>query len=341
MKAIHRRFSMPATMLAATVLVGGNDAAAQTAPPLQVPLPKTAAEVAGPVPGNTMTNAYVQQVGRMAYLWGYPMVNAHNRRAAFAQAPEPGLLGGVVPMAPVGFNQMLTDYIKPEETFIVCPNQDVAYGAGFTALDKEPTVVQVPDFGDRFYVYALYDQRTDEIARIGKQYGTKPGFYMIVGPNWKGKVPKGVTAAVRSSTDLVFVVPRVFKEATPEDTAAVQPVIDQIVMYPLSQFDGKMKTKDYSKCNPNPWSGDCHPYRKRSRLHQTCAGSGIGSEPSVARQDHWCGTDRSPTFERRASEHERQLDHGPLALTVVGRSGVDFYFLALASDTDSHRLSGL
>jgi hypothetical protein len=31
MKALHRKFSMPATILAATVLVGGNDAAAQTA----------------------------------------------------------------------------------------------------------------------------------------------------------------------------------------------------------------------------------------------------------------------------------------------------------------------
>ena len=70
---------------------------------------------------------------------------------------------------------------------------------------------------------------------------------MIVGPNWKGAVPEGITAAIRSSTDLVFVVPRVFKAATPEDTAAVQPLIDQIVMYPLSQFDGKMKTKDYVK----------------------------------------------------------------------------------------------
>ena len=39
-------------------------------------------------------------------------------------------------IAPVGFNQMLTDYLKPDQTFIVCPNQDVAYGAGFTALDK-------------------------------------------------------------------------------------------------------------------------------------------------------------------------------------------------------------
>ena len=52
---------------------------------------------------------------------------------------------------------------------------------------------------------------------------------------------------MRSSTDLVFVVPRIFKDSTPEDTAAVQPVIDQIVMYPLSQFDGTMKTKDYGK----------------------------------------------------------------------------------------------
>jgi hypothetical protein len=215
--------------------------------PLQVPTPKTAADVAGPVPGNNMTKAYVQLVGQMAYVWGYAMVNAHNRHAAFAHVPAPGLLGGVVPVAPIGYNQMLTDYIKPDQTFIVCPNQDVTYGAGFTALDKEPTVLQVPDFGDRFYVYAMYDQRTDEIGRIGKQYGTKPGFYMIVGPGWNGELPKGVTAAIRSSTNQVFVVPRIFKDSTAEDTEAIQPLINQVVMYPLSEFDGTMKTRDYRK----------------------------------------------------------------------------------------------
>jgi len=217
---------------------------------VQVPIPTTAAEVPGPVPGNTMTSAYVQLVGRMAYVWGYPLVNAHNRRAAFAEAPERGYLGGVVPIAPIGYNQMLTNYIKPDETFIVCPNQDVVYGGGFTALDKEPEVIQVPDFGDRFYVFALYDQRTDEIGRIGKQYGTKPGFYMIVGPNWKGEVPKGINAAIRSSTDLVFFLPRIFKDSTPEDTAAVQPLISQVMMYPLSKFDGTIKTTDWKK-SPN------------------------------------------------------------------------------------------
>ena len=38
----------------------------------QVPIPQIAAEVSGPAPG-PMTKAYVQMVGRMAYLWGWPL----------------------------------------------------------------------------------------------------------------------------------------------------------------------------------------------------------------------------------------------------------------------------
>jgi hypothetical protein len=86
-----------------------------------------------------------------------------NRAAAFAKAPEPGLLGSVIPVA---YNRlaMLTGYIAPNQHFIACPNQDVVYGAGFFGLGKEPIVFQVPDFGDRFWVYALYDGRTDEFS---------------------------------------------------------------------------------------------------------------------------------------------------------------------------------
>ncbi len=218
----------------------------------QVPLPKTAADVPGPASGALMTKKYVQTIGRIAYVWGYAMVNSHNRRAAFAYVTGqngnvPGWNGGVLPMAPVGQLAMLDDYIKPDQTFVACPNQDVVYGAGFSALNKEPTVLQVPDFGDLFWVYALYDARTDELAQIGKPYGTKPGFYMIVGPNWKGEAPSGIMAVVHSSTELVFVIPRVFKDDDAADTKAVQPFLNQIMLYPLSQFDGKMKTTEWSK----------------------------------------------------------------------------------------------
>jgi len=212
----------------------------------QVQPPTTAAQVPGPAPGTAMTKEYVQMIGRMAYVWAWPLVNSYNRRAGFAKAPEPGLMGGVIPVA---YNRlaMLTGYISADEHFIACPNQDVAYGAGFFDLDKEAAVFQVPDFGTRFWVYAFYDGRTDEFAEIGKQYGTKPGFYLMVGPNWKGEAPTGVNAVVRSSTRFAFVVPRIFMDDTPEDHTAIQPVISQIDAYPLSSFDGKMKVTDWSK----------------------------------------------------------------------------------------------
>ncbi|MGB6798569.1 MAG: DUF1254 domain-containing protein [Xanthobacteraceae bacterium] len=238
---IDRRSLVPLLAASAVFLTQRGSAQAQ-----QFPIPTTAADVPGPPPGTVMTKAYVQSVGRTAYLWGWPLVNMANRAEAFSKAPEPGLLGGIVPVA-FGRNAMLTGYVSPDQTFVTCPNQDVVYGTGFFALDKEPVVFQVPDFGDRFWVYPLYDARIDEFSEIGKQYGTKPGFYMMVGPDWKGDTPAGITAVLRSSTALATVIPRIFMDDTAEDHAAIQSVINQVVFYPLSEFDGTMKVKDWSK----------------------------------------------------------------------------------------------
>ena len=236
------RFTLAACGIAASLAMLASGARAQ-----QIPLPKSAAEVPGPPPGMAMTDEYVKSVARLAYVWGWPLVNSHNRRAAFANVPEPGLNGGVLPAAPIGRITMLSDYIKPDQNFVTCTNQDVVYGAGYFALDKGPVVFQVPDFGDRFWLYALYDARTDEFAELGKPYGTKPGFYLMAGPGWKGTAPAGINAVVRSSTELAFAAPRVFRDDTPEDLAAIRPLLNQINFYPLSEFDGKMKAKDWSR----------------------------------------------------------------------------------------------
>jgi hypothetical protein len=218
----------------------------------QVPIPQTAAEVTAPATGIVMHPEYAKAIGRVAYIWGWPLVNQMNRRAAITQAPQPGLLNGVLPVAPRGQIGMLSDYIDPGQTFVTCPNQDVVYGLGFFSLDEEPVVIQVPDFGDRFWVYAMYDARTDQFAEVGKPYKTKPGFYLIVGPKWKGEKPAGIEAIIRSSTPLANVIPRVLMEDTPEDRKAIQPFIDQIVAYPLKNFDGKMKTMTWNKAPSIP-----------------------------------------------------------------------------------------
>jgi hypothetical protein len=201
----------------------------------------------GTPPGTILPPAYIESVARMAYLWGWPLVNNLNRALGMKDVPEPGRIGGVAPVAPPGRISMLTDYIDSAERLVTCPNQDTVYGAGFQHLDAIPVIVQVPDFGDRFFAYQVCDARTDAFAQIGKQYGNKPGFYLLVGPNWRGEVPKGVNAVFRSSTDLACVFPRVFQDDTAEDKAAIQPILRQIVVYPLSEFDGTMKTTDWSK----------------------------------------------------------------------------------------------
>jgi hypothetical protein len=172
-----------------------------------------------------MTPEYVAAVGRIAYLWGWPLVNNLNRSLAMKDLPGPGRIGDGVPVSPPGYVSMLTDYISNKEQFVTCPNQDTVYGAGFQHVDTKPVVIQVPDFGDRFYTYQIADARTDSFGNIGKQYGTKPGFYLIVGPNWRGTVPFRITGVLLSPTDLVAIFPRVFQDDTPEDKAAIQPLL--------------------------------------------------------------------------------------------------------------------
>jgi hypothetical protein len=200
----------------------------------------------GTAQARQMTAAYGAAIGRFAYVWGWPMVSMINRRTAITSVPEPGLRGGALPNAPAGHVCMLTDYMSAEQRFIACTNQDVLYGIGFGALNDSPLVVQVPDYGDRFWVTAVWNHRTDSIVQLGHQYGTGPGFYLVVGPNWDQEKPAGISEVFRSPTELVAICPRVFVADTEEDRAAVLPLIDRTLVYPLGDFDGTVKTKDWS-----------------------------------------------------------------------------------------------
>jgi hypothetical protein len=150
---------------------------------------------------------------------------------------------------------MLTDYISPKATAAPCPNHDVVYGCGFFDLGVEPVVLQVPDFGDRFWVYQLGDQRTDGFADLGTMYATKPGPYLVVGPDWNGAAPAGIVGVLRCPTRLAYCLPRVFLDDTAEDRQALLPIVNQIMAYPLSRFGGAMKTCDWTKVRWFPYVG--------------------------------------------------------------------------------------
>ena len=220
--------------------------ASQTKTPTTSALDITRPAPPGPSLGTHLPASYVRDVGRLMYFWGWPLVNMHNRHQMFSKVKDHAI-GGAVPVGPLNRITMLTDYIAPEQRSVATPNQDVVYGAAFFSLEKEPVVVQVPDFGKRFWVFQFLDQRTDTLGGVGAMYGTKPGHYLVVGPEWKGSVPEGISGVLHSPTNSVFIGPRVFMDDTPDDRQAIRPLVNQIVSYPLSEFDGTMKTKEWAK----------------------------------------------------------------------------------------------
>ncbi len=203
-----------------------------------------------------ITEEYARHVIKDAFFWAWPLVNVYTKRRGAEQSKELAY-AGPVPAAPLNRIVMLTDYVAPEERIVACPNQDVVYGGGSLGLDQSAVVIQVPDFGDRFWVYQVVDLRTDGVARLGKMYGTTPGFYLIAGPGWQGEVLKGINDVFRSSTNTGFVAPRIFMDDTREDRKAIQPVLQQIMMYPLAEYDGTLKRIDWNtiKKLPNQATG--------------------------------------------------------------------------------------
>jgi hypothetical protein len=191
-------------------------------------------------------NADVQAVAAEAYVWGWPLAYVHKVREALERVPCPGRSGGM-PVAPLNRLAMLADRATPRLRGVACPNQDVFYGFGMLDLEASPVVLQVPDFGGRFWLYQLGDQRTDAFADFGSMHGTAPGFHLVVGPSWAGTTPAGITRVVRSTTRYAYCLPRIFVSDSPGDREAALTAVAQVNAYPLDEFDGRMHAVDWSK----------------------------------------------------------------------------------------------
>ncbi|MEI6239539.1 MAG: DUF1254 domain-containing protein [Planctomycetia bacterium] len=188
----------------------------------------------------------VRSVAKEAYVWGWPMAYVHALRLKLERVPAIGKSGGM-PVAPLNRLAMLTDRIQPRSTLVACPNQDVIYGFGIFDLAASPVVLQIPDFGERFWLYQLGDQRTDGFADVGSMHGTRPGCYLVVGPAWDGRVPPGITGVFRSPTRFAFCIPRIFFANDEADRLAALPAVNHVVAYPLAEFTGELQRHDWSR----------------------------------------------------------------------------------------------
>ncbi len=127
----------------------------------------------------------------------------------------------------------------PDDKSIQTPNSDTPYSYVGVDLRAEPVVFTVPAVEKgRYYSLQFIDMYTFDFAYVGSRAtGNGAGSYLLAGPKWKGRKPKGIKAVIRSETEFVFVLYRT-QLLNPADIENVKKIQAGYKVQTLSQFLG-------------------------------------------------------------------------------------------------------
>ena len=174
---------------------------------------------------------YAAGLGVQAYLYGLPLYLMQDTMEKMTEGRDSRRPG----CAPLGVFGHATRLITPQDTFIVTPNNDTLYSSAWINLAKEPYALHIPEIKDRYYSFCLLDNWTNVFSILGSRTrGSNEGNYLIVGPNWKGKVPDMFKKIV-APTDLVWILVRILV-SDEQDVTNVIALQKQFGLTPLSIY---------------------------------------------------------------------------------------------------------
>jgi hypothetical protein len=114
---------------------------------------------------------------------------------------------------------------SPADRAVTTPNNDTLYSSARLNLAAGPVKLTVPDMQGRYYSVAFVDAATDNFATLGQRTtGTRPGEFLVVGPDWVSPLPDGARV-IRAPGNDVLVLLRIVVQG-PGDVAAVQRLQD-------------------------------------------------------------------------------------------------------------------
>jgi hypothetical protein len=178
---------------------------------------------------------YAYEIGKQAFIYGFPAVYLANLRYRFVEKPE-----GLVSM---GVNEIYSHRTPagPENKYGGSPNRDTPYSFAFIDLTDDAAIFTMPKNPDsRYYNVQFADFYSDVYGYITQlNHGDISGDYLIVGPNFKGKIPTGYKGVLHSPTNWTFVIPRTFTDTTDADLKICHAIQDG---YKLTMLSEKGKT---------------------------------------------------------------------------------------------------
>jgi len=184
--------------------------------------------------GQSVTPSEARTIAKEAYIYGVPMVSVYATMYVFGidktNKEYKGPFNSVLNVARV---------FTPEDTAFVTPNSDTPYTFIILDLRAEPMVVTVPPMEkNRYFVFQMMDLYAFNFAYVGtRTTGNGGGDFLVAGPTWKGKTPKGIKEVIRSETQLVNIVGRT-QLFNPGDLDNVKKIQAGYKLQPLSAYLG-------------------------------------------------------------------------------------------------------
>ncbi|KAF2021154.1 DUF1254-domain-containing protein [Aaosphaeria arxii CBS 175.79] len=128
-----------------------------------------------------------------------------------------------------------------DDTGFVRPNADTVYSVAFLDLSENDIEIQVPDFGERYWVWPFYDMYANDLANIGSITNSSAGKYLLrFDSENPGVVTEGLKGGYKAYLNLPtpygITLPRILVEAGTDDIVAVNKLQDGFGMAVLPRF---------------------------------------------------------------------------------------------------------
>jgi DNA sulfur modification protein DndE len=150
----------------------------------------------------TISDTKIVQIAKEAYAFGYPMILMDYTMKISTNVEKPASI-----YAPINQLGHFREFPNDKFTAVVKPNVDTYYSNAWFDLKAEPVVLSVPA-SDRYYLLPLYDAYSNVFFVPGpRTTGIGAHTFLLAGPFWKGKVPKGMTL-IKAPTNIVWLVGR-------------------------------------------------------------------------------------------------------------------------------------
>jgi hypothetical protein len=177
---------------------------------------------------------YAYSLALQAYIYGFPYVYNAYTRYKWTNIPQDVKH---VPYSPVNKFWHAQEVLDATYRDGGCPNNDTAYSVAWIDVSQEPVILTIPEIDPkRYWTMEMFEFMSNNFAYVGKRYGTQAGHYAVVGPNWEGELPEGVTrVAPNSPTPWFCILGRTVVNGV-DDLPAVHAIQAGYKLTPLSYW---------------------------------------------------------------------------------------------------------